>query len=92
MPSEGKPGVTREQAQASIQPYFRGVLDMEVKEAAFRNASPEARESFLENVLEVQPGGQGRSYLRRQLETPVLLLMALTAGVLLIASPTWPTC
>ncbi len=80
-----KPGVTREQAQASIQPFFQGVLEMEVKEAAFRNASPEDRSSFLENVLEVLPGGQGRSYLRRQLETPVLLLLALTAGVLLIA-------
>ncbi len=80
-----KPGVTREQAQASVQPFFKGVLEMEVKEAAFRNASPETRAEFLKNVLEVLPGGQGRSYLRRQLETPVLLLLALTAGVLLIA-------
>jgi predicted permease len=80
-----KPGVTREEAQASIQPFFKGVLEMEVKEAAFRNASPEARASFLKNVLEVLPGGQGRSSLRRQLETPVLLLLALTGGVLLIA-------
>jgi predicted permease len=80
-----KPGVTREQAQASIQPFFKGVLEMEVKEAAFRNASPETRAAFVKNVLEVLPGGQGRSYLRHQLETPVLLLLALTAGVLLIA-------
>ncbi|TMB54133.1 MAG: FtsX-like permease family protein, partial [Chloroflexi bacterium] len=80
-----KPGVTLAQAKASLQPFFKGVLEMEVEEAAFRNASVEAREAFLRNVLDVLPGGQGRSYLRRQLETPLLLLMGLTGGVLLIA-------
>ena len=80
-----KPGVTREQAKASLAPFFKGVLEMEVKEAAFRNASVESRQSFLRNILDVLPGGQGRSYLRRQLETPLLVLMGLTAGVLLIA-------
>jgi predicted permease len=80
-----KPGIDRTAAQASLQPFFKGVLEMEVKEPAFRNASVEAREAFLKNVLEVLPGGQGRSYVRRQLETPLRLLMALTGGVLLIA-------
>ena len=58
---------------------------MEVKEAAFKNASPETREAFLRNVLQVLPGGQGRSYLRSQLRTPFSVLMGLTGGVLLIA-------
>ena len=59
-----KPGVTREQAKASLAPYFKGMLEMEVKEAAFRNASVEAREAFLKNVLDLLPGGQGRSEVR----------------------------
>jgi predicted permease len=80
-----KPGIDRTQAQAALQPFFKSMLDMEVKEAAFRNASVETREAFLKNVLEVLPGGQGRSYVRGQLEKPLLLLMVLTAGVLLIA-------
>jgi predicted permease len=80
-----EPGVSHAQAQAALLPYFKGILEMEVKEAAFRNASVEARESFLKNVLEVLPGGQGRSYLRRQLQAPFSVLMGLTAGVLLIA-------
>src|SRR5262245_12179382 len=80
-----KPGIDRVQAQAALQPFFKSMLDMEVKEPAFRNASVEAREAFLKNVLEVRPGGQGRSYIRGQLEKPLLLLMVLTAGVLLIA-------
>ncbi len=80
-----RPGVSREQAQAALAPYFKSVLEMEVQQAAFAKASVEAREAFLKNVLEVLPGGRGRSYLRQQLETPLRLLMALTAGVLLIA-------
>ena len=80
-----KPGVTHVQAKTSLQPFFKSVLEMEVKEPAFRNASAEAREAFFKNVLDVLPGGQGRSYLRRQLETPLLLLIGLTVGVLLIA-------
>src|SRR4029453_18805823 len=58
---------------------------MEVKEAAFKNAAPETREAFVRNVLQVLPGGQGRSFLRSQLRTPLWVLMGLTGGVLLIA-------
>jgi predicted permease len=80
-----KPGVTMKQAEASLQPFFHGILEMEVKEPAFRNASAYDREQFLKNVMQVLPGSQGRSYLRRQLETPLWVLMSITAGVLLIA-------
>jgi predicted permease len=80
-----KPGVTAEQATASLQPFFHGILEMEVKEAAFNNASAEVREKFLKNIIDVLPGSQGRSDLRRQLTTPLWVLMAITGGVLLIA-------
>src|ERR1700722_3225959 len=46
-----KPGVTRQRAQASLQPYFHGMLEMEVKEAAFNKASAEVRVRFLQNVI-----------------------------------------
>ena len=80
-----KPGVSLAQAEASLQPYFKSVLEMEVEQAEFARASPEDREGHLRTVIDVLPGGRGRSYLRSQLETPLLLLMCLTAGVLLIA-------
>ncbi|HEV2691138.1 MAG TPA: ABC transporter permease, partial [Bryobacteraceae bacterium] len=80
-----KPGVTAEQAKASLQPFFHGILEMEVKEAAFNNASAEVREKFLKNIIDVLPGSQGRSYLRQQLSKPLWLLIAITGGVLLIA-------
>lgn len=80
-----KPGVTAERAKASLQPFFHGILEMEVKEAAFNNASAEVREKFLKNIIDVLPGSQGRSYVRSQLTKPLWVLMAITAGVLLIA-------
>ena len=80
-----RPGITREQAKASLQPFFHGILEMEVKEAAFNNASAEIRRRFLKNIIDVWPGSQGLSDLRGQLSTPLWALMAITGGVLLIA-------
>jgi putative ABC transport system permease protein len=80
-----KPGVTAEQAQAALQPFFHSMLEMEVQQPAFRNASEYTRQQFLKNVIQVLPGSQGRSYLRRQLQTPLWVLMAITGAVLLIA-------
>jgi predicted permease len=81
-----KPGVSEQQAKASLQPYFHGILEMEVKQEAFNNATAEIREKFLKNILDVLPGSQGRPSLRRQLTTPLWALLAITGGVLLIAS------
>jgi predicted permease len=80
-----KPGVTAQQAKASLQPFFHSMLEMEVKEPAFRNASAYDRQQFLKNIIDVLPGSQGRSRDRRQLSAPLWLLMGVTAGVLLIA-------
>lgn len=80
-----KPGVTREQAKAALQPFMHSMLEMEVKEAAFRNAAEETRKSFLKCWIDPQPGSQGRSYVRRQMQKPLWLLMAITGSVLLLA-------
>jgi predicted permease len=80
-----KPGMAPRQAEASLQPFFHGMLEMEVREPAFRNAPPLARERFLKNIIRVISGSQGHSWVRGQLVTPLWLLMALTGGVLLIA-------
>jgi predicted permease len=80
-----KPGISRQQAQPSLQTYFHSILEMEVKEAAFNPAPAEVRARFLKGVLDVLPGGQGQSRARELLSTPLWVLMALTGGVLLIA-------
>ena len=80
-----KPGVTRTEAKASLQPFFHGILEMEVTEAAFKDATADVREKFLKNIIDVIPGSKGRSDLRQALNTPLWALMAITGGVLLIA-------
>ncbi len=80
-----KPGVTMQQAKASLQPFMHSMLEMEVKEPAFRNASSYTRQQFLRSWMDLLPGSQGRSYLREQLSKPLWLLIGITAAVLLLA-------
>jgi predicted permease len=80
-----KPAVTETQAKASLQPFMHSMLEMEVREAAFSHASAYDREQFLKCWIDVLPGSQGRSYIRRELSTPLWVLMAITGVVLLIA-------
>jgi predicted permease len=80
-----KPGMTQERAKASLQPFMHSMLESEVREAAFRNASSYDREQFLKCWIDVLPGSQGRASLRRELSTPLWVLMATTGMVLLIA-------
>ncbi len=80
-----KPGVTIEQAKAALQPFFHSLLEQEVVMPAFRNASTYVRQQFLTGQMDVLPAGQGRSPIRAQLAQPLWVLMAVVAGVLLIA-------
>jgi predicted permease len=80
-----QPGVTREQAKAGLQPYFQTVLQQEVQDKGFANAAPATRERFLKNQIEIIDASRGRSGFRRAMTTPLWVLMATAAGVLLIA-------
>jgi putative ABC transport system permease protein len=80
-----KPGVTREQALGVLQPYFHGLLEQEVLEAPFSNTTPYTREQFLKGTMDLLPAAQGRSPIRQQLSQPLRMLLAIVAGVLLIA-------
>jgi putative ABC transport system permease protein len=80
-----KAGVSQKQAQAALQPFMHSMLEQEVLEPAFAHASTYDREEFLKCWIDVLPGSQGRSFTRRQLSTPLWVLMATTGAVLLIA-------
>jgi predicted permease len=80
-----KPAITREKAQAGLQPLFHQILDMEVRQKEFAKASVFVKSEFLKMSLEVMPGSTGRSELRNTYSKPLLALMAIVALVLLIA-------
>ena len=80
-----KPGMTREKAQAGLQPLFHQILNREVTEAPFAKASPFVKQEFLKMWMEVMPGSKGRSNLRKTYSKPLFALMAIVGLVLLIA-------
>jgi predicted permease len=80
-----KPGITATQAKASLQPFMHSMLEMEVKEAAFHNATEYTRKQFLTCWIDLLPGSQGRSYFRESIATPLWLLFGVTGAVLLMA-------
>jgi predicted permease len=77
-----KPGTTREQAAAALNSTYRGIVEEHAKTARMRqNLLPRYRESRL-SVVE---GSQGASGNRDDRRVPLLILMAATGMVLLIA-------
>jgi predicted permease len=80
-----KPGMTLEHAKAVLQPLFHQILQAEVLQPGFAQATPDDKQQFLRMWLDVIPGGQGNTTLRQHYEKPLWLLMGVTGFVLLIA-------
>jgi predicted permease len=80
-----KPGVSMDQAKASLQPLFHQITNMEVRMPAFAKASNYSKSEFLKMWMDTLPASKGRSQLREQFSKPLLALMAIVALVLLIA-------
>jgi predicted permease len=76
-----KPGWTVERARAQMQAISPGFMQA-VLPPSYR---PDGAKRFLSNKLDVTRGATGVSGLRRQYESPLWLLLATTALVLLIA-------
>jgi predicted permease len=80
-----RPGIDLDQARAGLQPLMAAMLEREVREPAFSRADAETRAAFLENSMDLLPGGQGQASSRRRLVTPLWSMMAAAGFVLLIA-------
>ena len=80
-----KPGVTAEQAQAGLQPFYTSRLAFEVEQEAFALVSPRDKTRFLDGTLVMTPAAYGKSDLRAQLTKPLWTLTAIGVGVLIIA-------
>jgi predicted permease len=78
-------GVSRERAQAALQPYFASLLKLDLADGDFARASATLRSRYQQNQIRVLPAAQGRSGFRRTMTTPLWVLMATAAAVLLIA-------
>ncbi len=79
-----KPGVTIEQAQASLNGQYRPLLT-DVEAPLQTGMSPATLERFKAKEVRVAPGFRGQSSAHREARTPLLMLFGVTAVVLLIA-------
>ena len=79
-----RPGVTPEQAQGALQPFFQAMRREELKAKELTTASAYARREFLRASIRVVPVPQGHSGFRDGFTEPLWTLMAVVIGVLLI--------
>ena len=77
-----RPDVTRAQAQAGLQPWFKAWLPDNMLRPGFPIITADRRREYLGSTLELTSAPQGHSPLRRSLRQPLWLLFAAT-GVLL---------
>ena len=80
-----KPSVSIEQAQSSLAPIYKEIIDLEVQAPEFARVPQLARQQFLTSRMEVFEGSTGRSGLRGRFSKPLYVLMAISGTVLLIA-------
>jgi predicted permease len=81
-----KPGVTAEQARAGLQPWFKSMLEEEMRAEGFPKVSAELRQNFLTSSIDVLPAARGLSDLRDPLQRPLGVLFAGTLLLVLLAS------
>ena len=78
-----KPGVTTQRAGNQALTLFRAILQDELPR--FSNVNEGARRRLMNKTVRVEPAAQGLNELRSQWQTPLLVLMAMTGLLLLIA-------
>jgi predicted permease len=80
-----KPGVSPEQAQAGLQPWFKATIEDDTRREDWPKVTDEQRREYLASTLGVLPASHGRSDFRGQMERPLLVLVGATGLVLLLA-------
>ena len=80
-----KPGLTPEDAEARLRPWFKTVVESESQLEGFPRVSAEMRRQFLASTIAVDPAARGLSDQRYQLSRPLRVLLAATALLLLLA-------
>jgi len=79
-----KAGMSREKAQASLQPIYSPLLEEDAKIEKMNPSRPRTKE-FLSRKLLLEDGSGGRQILQQSAKQPLLVLMGMVGVVLLIA-------
>ncbi|MEX2285310.1 MAG: ABC transporter permease [Gemmatimonadota bacterium] len=79
------PDMTAVQARARIQPWFKSMLDADMRLESFPSVTGEQRAIYLASSLELLPAARGFSIQRAALERPLWVLLGGTSLLLLLA-------
>jgi putative ABC transport system permease protein len=79
-----KPGVTIEQARASLNGIYRPIIT-DVEAPLQKSLSDQSMAKFKAKIIEIENGARGQSSIHREAKTPLLFLLTVTGIVLLIA-------
>ncbi|HEY3935789.1 MAG TPA: ABC transporter permease [Bryobacteraceae bacterium] len=80
-----KPGITARQAQARLQPWFKAYLRADTRREGWPQVTPAQMRDYLASRLNLLPAAEGRSDLRGMIREPLLILLAATGLILLLA-------
>ncbi|HKQ91192.1 MAG TPA: ABC transporter permease, partial [Blastocatellia bacterium] len=78
-----KPGMSRAQTEEAIRPSYRAALEDELSQRS--GGSAQSRQRFLDKIILLEDGAQGRQILQRDSKRPILILMGMAGLALLIA-------
>jgi predicted permease len=80
-----KPGISREQAEARLEPWFRAYLEADTQREGWPQVTGQQMREYRASHLDVLPGAQGQSRMGDRMQQPMLVLLAATALILLLA-------
>lgn len=80
-----KPGISLEQARAQLQPWFKRYLQADTEREGWPQLTDQQMKEYLASTLDVLPAAYGRANMRDEIEQPMLILLAATALILLLA-------
>src|SRR5437868_3190144 len=80
-----KQNVSVGEAQTGLQPWFKAMLDEDMRRTNISRANAEQRRRFLASTLQLTPAPEGHSVLRQDLSRPLWVLFVATAVLLALA-------
>lgn len=79
------PGVEREGAASMLHPWFKSYLRADTEREGWPAVTETQLGAYMASVLEVRPGSQGQARLGEMVRQPMLILLAATALIFLLA-------
>ncbi|MPY91259.1 MAG: FtsX-like permease family protein [Luteitalea sp.] len=80
-----KPGIGLEHAAAQLQPWFTRYLQADTKREGWPPLTDQQMKEYLASTLDVIPAASGRANMRDEIQQPMLILLAATGLILLLA-------